>query len=261
MKRFLFGILIGVAAILPGLSAGVLLVILGLYEKILYSILHFFKNPKKYFLFLSPIFLGVLIGIFLFSHVLRFAFDKFYIVTSYTFMGLILGSIPLVYRQSGINKASFSHVLCFLFTFSFSIYLITFESLGNFNNFDTVSFNYLIIAGLLMSAGIVIPGVSKSVILMILGIYPIYLLAISTLNFTILMPIAIGLAIGCVLFLTLINFLFEFCKSYTYCGILGFILGSSFVLFPGFEFKFEYIIGIILSIISFLYVSKLNKSG
>lgn len=115
-----------------------------------------------------------------------------------------------------------------------------------------------------MSAGIVIPGVSKSVILMMLGIYPTYLLAISKIDFTILMPIAIGLVIGCSLFLVLINFLFKYVKSYTYFSIMGFILGSSFVLYPGFDINLEHIIGLILCIISFysvLIINKQNKSA
>ena len=235
LKRFLFGILIGIAAILPGLSGGVLLVIFGLYEKITNSILHFFKNIKKNFLFLSPIFLGILLGVFLFSHVLRFSFDKYNVATSYTFIGLILGSLPLVYRESQIKKISIIHILCFLLSFSLSLYLAVLEETNtNFNNMGSASFEYLVLAGTLMSAGIVIPGVSKSVILMILNIYQTYLLAISSLNFTILMPIALGLAIGSIIFLNLINFLFKYLKSYTYFAIMGFILGSSFVLYPRF---------------------------
>lgn len=228
------GILIGVAAILPGLSGGVLLVIFGLYEKITYSILHFFKNIKKNFLFLSPIFAGILLGVFFFSHVLRFSFDKYNVATSYTFIGLILGSLPLVYKQADINKISFIHILFFLLSFSLSLYLTVIENFTGFNNIENISFEYLVLAGTLMSAGIIIPGVSKSVILMMLNIYQTYLLAISSLNFAILMPIALGLTIGSIIFLNLINFLFKYLKSYTYFAIMGFILGSSFVLCPRF---------------------------
>ena len=254
MKRFLIGILIGVAAILPGLSGGVFLVILGLYEQITYSILHFFKNVKKNLSFLVPIFLGILLGIFLFSYVLRFAFEKFSIPTSFMFIGLLLGSLPLVYKQSGIKNPSITHILCFLLAFSVSIYLVAFEKFGGMSNIKEVSFQFLILAGVLMSAGIVIPGVSKSVILMMLKIYPTYLLAISTLNLKILLPIAIGLAIGSILFLSLINFLFKYLKSYTYFAIMGFILGSSFVLYPGFTLNFEHIWGCVLCLFSYIIV-------
>ena len=114
-----------------------------------------------------------------------------------------------------------------------------------------------------MSAGIVIPGVSKSVILMLLGLYQIYLSAIASLNLSFLFPIGIGLLIGGTLFLCLINFLFKFVKSYTYFGIIGFILGSIFVIYPGFTFDIRGMLSIVLLIICFiigLVLSKYEKS-
>lgn len=110
-----------------------------------------------------------------------------------------------------------------------------------------------------MSAGIVIPGVSKTVILMMLGLYQIYLSAIASLNLSILLPIGIGLLIGGILFLCLINFLFKFVKSYTYFGIIGFILGSIFVIYPGFSFDIRGLVSIIILIISFVIGLKLSK--
>lgn len=110
-----------------------------------------------------------------------------------------------------------------------------------------------------MSAGIVIPGVSKTVILMMLGLYQVYLSAISSLNLSILLPIGIGLLIGGTLFLCLINFLFKFIKSYTYFGIIGFILGSIFVIYPGFSFDMHGIVSIVLLIICFITGLKLSK--
>lgn len=152
--------------------------------------------------------------------------------------------------------------MCLLITFSFSLYLVALESsLDVTTNINSNS--YLILAGCLMSAGIVIPGVSKSVILMLLGLYQIYLSAISSLNLSFLLPIGIGLLIGGTLFLCLINFLFKFVKSYTYFGIIGFILGSIFVIYPGFSFDMRGTISIILLILCFvvgLMLSKYEKS-
>ncbi len=110
-----------------------------------------------------------------------------------------------------------------------------------------------------MSAGIVIPGVSKTVILMMLGVYSIYLSAIANLNFTILIPLGIGLVMGCVIFMYIINFLFSRFKSYTYFLILGFVMGSLLVIFPGFTFSFEYVMGILVSGLCFFITYKLGK--
>lgn len=92
-----------------------------------------------------------------------------------------------------------------------------------------------------------------------LGLYELYLSAISSLNLSFLLPIGIGLIIGGSLFLFLINFLFKFVKSYTYFGIIGFILGSIFVIYPGFTFDMQGIISVVLLVVSFILGLKLSK--
>lgn len=233
-------------------------VLFGLYEKLVNSVLNFFKDVKKNFTFLFPICLGVFVGIFLFGNVLKFLFNKYYMPTSFIFIGLILGSIPLIVKQANLKKVNFSHIICMLLTFSFSLYLVALED--NITNSLNINCNsYLIIAGIITSAGIIIPGVSKTVILMLLGIYEIYLSAIASLNLSILIPIGIGFLIGGIIFLFLMNFLFKIAKSYTYFAIIGFILGSIFVVYPGFSFNLEGVISIILFAISFILAYKLSS--
>lgn len=109
-----------------------------------------------------------------------------------------------------------------------------------------------------MSAGIIIPGISKTVILMMLGVYSSYLAAISSLNFSVLLPLGIGLILGSVIFMFLINFLFSHFKSYTYFLILGFVLGSVLVIFPGFTVSFECVLGILLAGVCFFLTFRLG---
>jgi len=247
----LLGFLIGAGAILPGISSGVFCVALGLYEKLVNSILHFFKNIKENIRFLFPILIGVFAGVFILGNILKIVYDKFYVETCFCFMGLILGSLKLVYKQANVNKFSFLHVLVLLLTFSFGLYLICLETTFISN---TVSFSnpYLILCGIIMSAGIVVPGVSKTVILMLLGLYEIYLSAITSLNFAILIPLGIGLVIGGLILLVIMQFLFTNFKSYTYFAIIGFVLSSIFVIYPGFSFDSTGILAIIIFVVSFL---------
>lgn len=240
------------------LVVGVFCVIFGLYEKLLDSFLHFFRDIKKNTFFLLPIAIGALVGIFLLSHILQIAFDNFYVITSYIFMGLILGSIPIVVKQSKIQKITFTHIMCLVLSLSFSLYLIVLEN-GSTKMLSSFSIYYLILAGFLMSAGIVIPGVSKTAILMMMGVYSSYLSAISSLNFSILIPMGIGLILGGVIFMLIINLLFLHFKSYTYFLILGFVIGSVFVIFPGFTLSFECILGVFLAGLCFFVTNKLGK--
>ena len=230
----------------------------GLYEKIIDSILHFFKDVKNNLKLILPIGIGVFIGIFVVGNLLKIAFDKFYMEVSFAVIGLILGSLKLVVKQAHTPKITFTHIICLLLTFSFSLYLVALES-SLYVTTNINSNSYLILAGCLMSAGIVIPGVSKSVILMLLGLYQIYLSAIASLNLSFLLPIGIGLLIGGTLFLCLINFLFKFVKSYTYFGIIGFILGSIFVIYPGFSFDMRGVVSIGILVISFIFGLILSK--
>ena len=258
MNRFFIGILIGAGAILPGISSGVFLVVFGLYEKIINTLLHFFKDIKKNFIFLFPIAIGTLLSIFLFSKILLFAFKKYSIYTSYAFIGLILGSVPAIKKQAEIVKPSFFHIICFMLSFVFSIYLIILKK-GNTYNISSFSNFYLIFAGFLMSAGIIIPGISKTSILIMLGLYSNYLTAISTFNLSFLFPVGIGLVFGCMFFMYVISFLFTYFKSYTYYFILGFVVGSCFVIYPGFKLTTEYIVSVIIALSCFWLIKRLNR--
>jgi len=138
MKNFITGILIGSGAILPGISSGVFCVAFGIYEKLVDSILNFFKDIKGNTKFLFPILFGAFVGILIFSNILKFVFVNFNIPTSFAFMGLILGSLPLVIKKSEITEISISHIMCLIVTLSLSIYLATLE---HFSNMCSASFS------------------------------------------------------------------------------------------------------------------------
>lgn len=243
-----------------GISSGVFCVIFGIYETLVNSILNFFSDWKKNLKFLFPIILGVFIGIILFGNILKFLFTSFYMQTCFCIIGFILGGIPALLKQN-TKRIDLNSIIFLLFTLFFSLYLVAIESASynNFTNTASISYSRLIISGFFMSAGIVIPGVSSTVILMLFGIYDIYLNAISVLNITILFPIAIGIIIGGFIFLKLIQFLLKHFSQYTYYAICGFTLGSIFVLFPGFNLNLDGIISIVLLVLAFVISSKMSK--
>ena len=247
---YLKGILIGSGAILPGISSGVFCVIFGIYEKLVNSVLNLFHDFKKNFIFLLPIGVGAITGILLVGKLLDFLFTTYPMPTKFCFIGLILGSIPVLCKKANQGKGFRLHYLIFLLAaFFIGILSIQLEKvLPNMIhiNMDSGYFFYLILAGFAMSIGIVVPGVSSSVILMTLGVYTTYLNSVSTVNISVLLPMAIGVFIGSLIFLKVIQFLLNHFYCQTFYMIIGFVIGSVFILYPGFSFTLEGFISLFL---------------
>ncbi len=266
-SNFFIGILIGMGAILPGVSSGVFCVIFGIYEKLVNSIVCLFKDFKKNVLFLLPIALGAIVGIVLFGNIIKFLFDKYKMQACFVFIGLILGTVPSLFKQAtqGIAKVSkcinVKKIIPMIVSFIIGIDLIFLENnLNNslVSNSVMPSLAYLIFAGFAMSIGIVVPGVSNTIILMCLGIYPLYLSAIATLNFEVLLPMCIGVFFGCILWLKIIQLLLKKYHEATFYAIIGFTLGSILVLYPGLTFNVSGLFAIVLLILSTIISYKLS---
>ena len=255
------GILIGSGAILPGISSGVLCIIFGIYEKLLDSIIHFFKDIKTNIKFLLPIVIGVAIGILIFSNFLNYFLIHFPIQIKSIFIGLILGSIPSLIKESN-KKSEFkpSFLLYTLFAFLFGIFLVILENyIPNTQAGSSFNFFYLMMAGFIMSVGIIVPGVSSTIILMLMGVYSTYISSISTLYFPVLIPMGLGLIVGCFIFMKLTDFLLNNFYEKTFYSIIGFSLGSILVLMPDISFDITGIISILCVFLGFLLFSLFGK--
>lgn len=251
-KNCIKGMAIGAGAILPGISSGVLCVILGIYENLLDSILNFFKDIKKNFKFLFPIFIGVGLGVLLFSNILKELFDFFPIQTKGIFVGFMLGSIPALVKEANQkDEFRWNYLIFTLIAFFIGIFSVILEKYMVITVNDQLSFIYLMMTGFMMSIGVVVPGVSSTIILMLFGVYGIYLSSISNLYFPVLIPMGLGLIIGGVFFMKVTKFLFQNFYSKTFYTIIGFTLGSMLVLVPDIGIDLNgsiYLLSIILGI-------------
>ena len=255
--NFIKGIFIGFGAILPGISSGVICIVVGLYEKLLNSVLYFFKDFKNNFKFLFPIICGILVGIILFSTILLYCFNTIPCQTKSLFIGLLLGSICVLAKSNkhDYDKNNLSTHISFFICFLIGLGLIYLENIMNTSvDCTSIEFNplFLILSGFLMSIGIVVPGVSSTVILMLVGVYSSYLSAISALNISILLPMIIGIGIGSIIFMKIIEILLNKYHSQTMFGIIGFSLGSVLILFPGYGLNLESLIGLVLLVLGFV---------
>lgn len=254
------GILIGAGSILPGISSGVLCVVFGIYEKILDSVLNLFKDFRNNFRFLFPLGIGGIIGIIIFSRILEYMLYSFPLQTKSMFIGLILGGIWLLFKEMNEKKQSKRKNFIFLIlSFIIGIIMVLCENQIQISVVDNVNYMYLFICGFLMSIGIVVPGVSSTIILMLLGVYSIYLNSISTLYFPILIPIALGILTGSIIFMKLIKYLLDKFYSQTMFSIIGFSLGSILILLPTFQ-SFAQVIICGASILSGFFVINLLKT-
>jgi len=205
------------------LVGSVLLVIFGLYQKTIEAIGTLFKNFKKNVLFLIPLFLGFGVGVVLFSKVINFCLDNFEMYTRFTFLGLIIGTVPLFYKE--VKKEGFNNKYFILIAISllFGLFLFVF----NKNLFPVVSNPNLIqsiVLGVAVAGSSIVPGIDSAAILSALGLYEIYVSSLDSFNLSVLIPAAFGLGIGALLISFIINTLIKKHYTITFSVIFGLFL-------------------------------------
>lgn len=270
------GFFIGLANIIPGVSGGTLALTLGIYEKLIGCISHFFKNIKENIKFILPIGIGAVIAILSLSHLISFCLDNYVLPTILFFIGAILGGLPMLIKKVSGHKITISNIIIFLITFGIIILLLFLnsETEVSFQNMNIIDYLLLFVVGVVASATMVIPGVSGSAVLMTIGYYKPILNIVKNLtdfsslgsNLAILIPFGLGVLVGILLIAKVLEFLFKNFEVKTYYGVLGFIVASiiaiiyqNLVINANFVFSFgSLIIGIILFILGFVVAYKLG---
>lgn len=238
------GAVFGVANVIPGVSGGTIALTMGVYEDFISSISNFFNKPKKSLKFLLPFGIGAALSILLMSKLISFCLDKFPFPTTLFFVGLILGGVPMLTKKVRKKKVKTTNIVLAALTFSIVMIMFFMKSGNNFVNLESPNLlMYLIlgIVGMIAAATMIIPGVSGSFVLMLLGFYePIVntvgdLTTFSNLvhNLLILVPFGLGVVLGMILIAKLIEYLFKKYEISTYYAILGFVIASIITLIIG----------------------------
>ena len=231
------GYFIGVAFIIPGFSGGSIATIIGVYEKLINSIVGLFTSFKKSFLTLLPIFLGLCVGVVSLLYPLGWALDNFPIPTVALFVGLALGALSPV-RANIEGKIDVYKIVAFSVPAIIALLLVFIPTGADVDllNLNFPGYIILFLVGILASAALVIPGISGSMILLILGFYnPI--ISIITDHFLrgenmltailVLMSTGLGIIVGFIAISVIMKHLLKNKRSLTYTAILGFIIGSA----------------------------------
>ncbi len=250
--NFLKGIIGGIGNIVPGLSGSALLVVLGVYDECIHAIGNIFKDFKKSVLYLLPIGIGIAIGTFIFSNIIELCLKNYETATSIVFLGFIIGTLPSLFGQAKKEKFNKSFLIPLIITFLIGISLLFFKG----NSYLVITdYNWftLILVGILIACSTIIPGISSTVLLTMIGMYDIYITAINTLNIKILFFVFIGLAIGAFLLSKIIDHLLTKYYGYTFYGIIGFVIATIPAIIRGpIIFNIEFVISVCLAIIACL---------
>ena len=244
-----YGCIIGVANIIPGVSGGTMAVMLNIYDKLIDSFTGMRKHFKQSMRFLIPILIGAGIGIVAFSVLIKYLITNHPLPTCFFFIGLILGSLPLTFRKALEKKFklwSLIPLAVFLAVMIVLAFIKTNDKAAMELNAST--WFYFFISSAVAAMCMIIPGVSGSMILMIFGIYATVIGAISglTKNFTssvaVLIPVGLGVIVGIVFGAKVIDLCIKRFPQMTFFAIIGLMLGSPLVIFMKFKAEDEKLI-------------------
>lgn len=223
MNRFLKGIIVGIGGVAPGLSGSVLLIIFGMYQQTLHALGTLLTDLKRNLRFLVPLVLGMFTGVLLFSRVIDYCLAFHEMPTRFCFLGLILGTLPMVWRE--VRKEGFAPKFYGVVAASAVVGTLLFTlNTDAFPQITDPNLLQKLCLGIAVAATAIIPGVDPAVFLSTLGFYEMYVNALATLNLHILLPMVVGLGAGAVLISFLMSSLFTRFYTATYSVIFGIFL-------------------------------------
>ena len=252
-RNIINGIIYGATLIVPGVSATIFAIMLGFYDELIGSINHFRENYRKNIRYLAAFLLGIAVGAVLFSSVVLYFLDRFPLQTMVLFMGLLAGTVPLIASKADMLKRKIS-ISKVLLTVLFLSALLAISRFASVYNSDTVQIDqaisillilYILLAGIINGATLVIPGLSGAFLLLIMGIYPLVIGSISSVaiylgnpgNISllveicfILLPFGIGGVLGLLCMARLMEKLMRDHYEAVYASILGLVLGSLIII-------------------------------
>lgn len=268
IKNVLKGMVVGVANIIPGVSGGTMMVSMGIYDKLIHCLTHLLKEFKESMKFLIPIFVGVGIALVGLSFIIQPAFEHFPLQTSCLFIGLIVGGLPAAWKKVKGKGIKISYIIPFLVFFVLVVGLALIgEKEGNAADltFGLWSCIKLFVVGIIASATMVIPGVSGSMMLLLLGYYNPIVSAIkdfvtALVSFDIqgilqgcgvLVPAGVGIVVGIFAIAKLIEVVFEKFPIQAYWAIIGLIVASPFAVLLMAQLGTITAVSVIVSVVTF----------
>lgn len=276
LKNAVYGAVLGVTNIIPGLSVGTVAVVLNIYDRLISAISDLRKDFANSMKFLVPLVLAAGVAMLAVSRGMTYLLAHYAMATNFFFIGLILGSIPTIYQRSKAKAVDnggtrWSDWIAFALSLALMLVIALFSSEAEpttalTSSLDIVLILKLFAAGLISALCMVIPGISGSFVLLLIGFYEPLVMAISTLQISMLLPAGIGVIVGMFLGSKLIKSLLARFPSLTYFSILGFVVGSIPVLIQklylrdGFRGGWHLAVSIVVLLLGVVIVTRFGKS-
>lgn len=268
IKQIFQGMVVGIANIIPGVSGGTMMVAMGLYDKLIHAITHLKSEFKASMKLLIPIFIGAGIAVVALSRLFEFLLENYPIPTNFAFSGLILGSLPFITKKVKGHTITIGKIIPFLVFFCVVILMAVLGENGGEAadvSLGLVNIVKLLGVGVIAAATMVVPGVSGSMILMLLGYYDTILEVINDFvdalvkldmdglltGIGILAPFGIGVVVGIFLIAKLIEFIFAKAEIHAYYGIIGLIIASPIAILIKTDWSDLGIVMVLISVVTF----------
>ncbi|MFC7322079.1 DUF368 domain-containing protein [Halobacillus campisalis] len=236
-KNIYRGMLMGASDVVPGVSGGTIAVVLGIYDQLITSINGFFsKEWKRHLKFLLPLGLGIVTSILLLANLIDWLFEHYPGPTQFFFLGLIIGVLPFLTHKADMkNKFEGRHYILLIIGALLVGSMVIFQTSEGQPMTDLTFASYvgLFFSGWLASSAMVLPGISGSFLLLIIGMYTTIIEGVADLKLDIILTVGLGVLIGIVIMSKIIKFFLENYTSATFGLIIGLVLGSVVVIFPG----------------------------
>lgn len=256
------GFFVGGTMMVPGVSGGSMAMILGIYNRLIEGIANFRKSPAKNAVFLIKFGLGAVFGIALFSRfVITPLLNAFPLQVSYFFLGAVAGGIPMIYKTAGVKKLSLNAIIYPVIGIIF-VLLIAIIPEGLFAPSNELTLGNMVLqffGGIIIAIGLILPGISVSQLLLMLGLYGSVISAITTFNILPFIPLALGVVIGSLLSAKLMDKAMQKYPEATYLIVFGFLLGSLPELFPGIPTGINIPICILTFVLGFGFIYLLQR--
>ncbi len=258
LQAVLEGTLIGAAGLIPGASGGIMAVAFGVYQEALDAIIGLFSNFKKSFSFLWPYGLGVAIGVFGCAFALEWLLKNWNMPFMYMLIGMVLGGIPSIIKEAG-KPFSLKYAICSLLgAVLVAAIAILDDKLTGSNPWE---YTYLTaaLAGGIIAIGIVIPGISTSFILMFMGLYEPLLSSLTKLEIPYLICAGCSALIVGILLVVFVHNVFRKHPAGANYSVMGFLIGTTVLIFPGFAPFFTELLYLMLAAIGFFLTTMMNR--